>query len=410
MTQEPHARWDADERGWFGDFGGRYMPEALVAALDELTDAWQEAWADDAFRADFDAILRDYANVPSPLYERERLSEHIGGARILLKREDLNHTGAHKIRNVLGPGAADQADGQAAGDRRDRRRPARRRRGHRGGVLRARLHRLHGLGRHPPPGAQRRADAAARREGRARRLRQRHPQGRHQRGAARLGGERRPHRLPVRYGGRAPPVPEHGARLHPRHRRRGPRPVPRADRPAARRRDRLRRRRLQRDRAVHRVPRRPRRRDPTASRRAATGSRPVVTPRPSRPGRAASSTVPARSCSRTRTARPSSPTRSRPASTTPASARSTPTSPSPAAPTTCRSPTARRWMRSSCSPARRASSRPSSRRTPWPVPIDVARELGPERAGARSTCPAAATRTWRPRWSGSASARAAGEQ
>ncbi len=94
--------WDADDRGWFGDFGGRYMPEALIAALDELTVAWQGAWADDAFRAEFDQILREYANVPSPLYEAQRLSDHLGGARILLKREDLNHTGAHKIRNVLG--------------------------------------------------------------------------------------------------------------------------------------------------------------------------------------------------------------------------------------------------------------------------------------------------------------------
>lgn len=92
----------ADERGFFGDFGGRFMPEALIAALDELTEAWQEAMADPEFRADFDAILRDYANVPSPLYDATRLSEHLGGARILLKREDLNHTGAHKIRNVLG--------------------------------------------------------------------------------------------------------------------------------------------------------------------------------------------------------------------------------------------------------------------------------------------------------------------
>ncbi len=94
--------WDADAQGWFGDFGGRFMPEALVAALDELTDAWQEARADDAFNAEFDAILRDYANVPSPLYDASRLTAHVGGARILLKREDLNHTGAHKIRNVLG--------------------------------------------------------------------------------------------------------------------------------------------------------------------------------------------------------------------------------------------------------------------------------------------------------------------
>jgi tryptophan synthase beta chain len=93
--------YDADENGYFGDFGGRFMPEALVAALDELTAAWQEAMADEAFVADFEAILRDYAGVPSPLYDAARLSEQIG-ARILLKREDLNHTGAHKIRNVLG--------------------------------------------------------------------------------------------------------------------------------------------------------------------------------------------------------------------------------------------------------------------------------------------------------------------
>ncbi len=93
--------YDADERGWFGDFGGRFMPEALVSALDELTVGWQEAMADPAFVAEFDAILRDYANCPSPLYEATRLSELVG-VRILLKREDLNHTGAHKIRNVLG--------------------------------------------------------------------------------------------------------------------------------------------------------------------------------------------------------------------------------------------------------------------------------------------------------------------
>ncbi|MEZ5092402.1 tryptophan synthase subunit beta [Nocardioides sp.] len=95
------SRYDADERGWFGDFGGRFMPEALVAALDELTAAWQEAMADPAFVADFETILRDYAGAPSMLYHAERLSERVG-ARILLKREDLNHTGAHKIRNVLG--------------------------------------------------------------------------------------------------------------------------------------------------------------------------------------------------------------------------------------------------------------------------------------------------------------------
>src|SRR6478736_2425299 len=95
------SSFDADERGWFGGFGGRFMPEALVSALDELTAAWHEAMADPAFVGDFEAILRDYAGIPSPLYFAERLSDKVG-ARILLKREDLNHTGAHKIRNVLG--------------------------------------------------------------------------------------------------------------------------------------------------------------------------------------------------------------------------------------------------------------------------------------------------------------------
>ena len=95
------SSWDADEIGFFGDFGGRFMPEALVAALDELTVAWQEAMADPGFVAEFDAIQREYAGTPSRLYEASRLSEQVG-VRVLLKREDLNHTGAHKIRNVLG--------------------------------------------------------------------------------------------------------------------------------------------------------------------------------------------------------------------------------------------------------------------------------------------------------------------
>ena len=90
-----------DETGHFGTFGGRFMPEALMAALDELTAAWDDAMADEAFTGEFQRLLREYAGVPSQLFEATRLSE-IAGARILLKREDLNHTGAHKIRNVLG--------------------------------------------------------------------------------------------------------------------------------------------------------------------------------------------------------------------------------------------------------------------------------------------------------------------
>ena len=93
--------------------GGRFMPEALVAALDELTAAWQEAMADPAFRAEFDAILREYAGTAEPALRRDRLSEQVG-ARILLKREDLNHTGAHKIRNVLGQALLTKRMGKSA--------------------------------------------------------------------------------------------------------------------------------------------------------------------------------------------------------------------------------------------------------------------------------------------------------
>ncbi|MEV4534988.1 tryptophan synthase subunit beta [Asanoa sp. NPDC049518] len=90
-----------DATGHFGPFGGRFIPEALVAALDELDAAYRAAQADPAFVAEFEAMLRDYAGAPSMLYEARRLSAQ-AGARILLKREDLLHTGAHKVRNVLG--------------------------------------------------------------------------------------------------------------------------------------------------------------------------------------------------------------------------------------------------------------------------------------------------------------------
>ena len=90
-----------DGPGHFGRFGGRFMPEALIAPLDEITREWEAAQVDPVFQAELARMLREYANVPSPLYEAHRFSE-AAGARILLKREDLNHTGAHKIRNVIG--------------------------------------------------------------------------------------------------------------------------------------------------------------------------------------------------------------------------------------------------------------------------------------------------------------------
>jgi tryptophan synthase beta chain len=87
---------------YFGEFGGRFVPESLVLALDELEDAFRTAWADPAFHAELDALQRDYTGRPSIITEVARFAEHAGGATIVLKREDLNHTGSHKINNVLG--------------------------------------------------------------------------------------------------------------------------------------------------------------------------------------------------------------------------------------------------------------------------------------------------------------------
>ncbi len=101
-TAEPGAAAAVpDATGHFGPWGGRFVPEALVAALDELDSAYRTAMRDEKFTAEFDQMLREYAGTPSPLYRAERLSA-VAGASVLLKREDLNHTGAHKIRNVLG--------------------------------------------------------------------------------------------------------------------------------------------------------------------------------------------------------------------------------------------------------------------------------------------------------------------
>ncbi|MET0729130.1 MAG: tryptophan synthase subunit beta [Acidimicrobiales bacterium] len=92
---------DPGDSGRFGGFGGRYIPETLVGACAELDAAFREAWADQQFRGELDRLLRDYAGRPSLLYDARRLSEELG-CTLLLKREDLNHTGSHKINNVLG--------------------------------------------------------------------------------------------------------------------------------------------------------------------------------------------------------------------------------------------------------------------------------------------------------------------
>ncbi len=93
-----------DKTGHFGQFGGRFVPETLMAALEALEKAYREAQQDTGFQERLAALLRDYAGRPTPLYFAAKLAEHCGGARIYLKREDLAHTGAHKINNTLGQG------------------------------------------------------------------------------------------------------------------------------------------------------------------------------------------------------------------------------------------------------------------------------------------------------------------
>jgi tryptophan synthase beta chain len=93
-----------NSQGYFGQFGGRFVPETLMPALNELEAAYQEAKHNPSFWTEFDSLSRDYSGRPTPLYFAERLTKHCGGAQIFLKREDLLHTGAHKINNALGQG------------------------------------------------------------------------------------------------------------------------------------------------------------------------------------------------------------------------------------------------------------------------------------------------------------------
>jgi tryptophan synthase beta chain len=102
MQQPNSFRTGPDERGHFGLYGGRFVAETLMPLILDLERAYAEAKNDPRFQKEMDGYLRDYVGRPSPLYFAERLTEHLGGAKIYLKREDLNHTGAHKVNNVLG--------------------------------------------------------------------------------------------------------------------------------------------------------------------------------------------------------------------------------------------------------------------------------------------------------------------
>ncbi len=100
MTQQPYAL--PDERGYFGKYGGRFVPETLIPALDELTAAYKQLKADPDFQAELAQLHRTYTGRPTPISYARRLSDYLGGAQIYLKREDLAHSGAHKINNALG--------------------------------------------------------------------------------------------------------------------------------------------------------------------------------------------------------------------------------------------------------------------------------------------------------------------
>src|SRR5436853_7500121 len=103
IQQQPNSfRTGPDERGHFGIYGGRFVAETLMPLILDLERAYNEAKSDPAFKREMDGYLKNYVGRPSPLYFAERLTAHLGGAKIYLKREDLNHTGAHKINNCLG--------------------------------------------------------------------------------------------------------------------------------------------------------------------------------------------------------------------------------------------------------------------------------------------------------------------
>ena len=102
VTRPNSLRQGPDDRGRFGTFGGRFVAETLMPLILELEQAWQAARVDPAFKAELDRYATDYVGRPSPLWHARRLSEELGGARIYLKREELNHTGSHKLNNVMG--------------------------------------------------------------------------------------------------------------------------------------------------------------------------------------------------------------------------------------------------------------------------------------------------------------------
>ena len=154
-TSEP------DEQGHWGKFGGRYVPETLVAPLEELTTEFMRARDDPNFWRELNLLLRDYAGRPTPLFHAQRLTAHAGGAQIYLKREDLLHTGAHKINNALGQALLARRMGKHRVIAETGRRPARRRDGNGLRIVWIAMCDLHGRGRCAPTSPERFPNAIA---------------------------------------------------------------------------------------------------------------------------------------------------------------------------------------------------------------------------------------------------------
>ena len=180
-------RGGPDEHGHFGLFGGRYVAETLMPLILDLERAYTEAKADPKFQAELDSLNAHYSGRPSPLYFAERLTEHLGGAKIYFKRDELNHTGSHKINNCLGQiqlarrmgktriiaetGAGQHGVAVATVCR----------------ALRASLRNLYGRHRHRAAEAERVPHEVAGRQGQSGHVGLRHAQGRHERGACATG-------------------------------------------------------------------------------------------------------------------------------------------------------------------------------------------------------------------------------
>ena len=248
-------RTGPDEDGRFGIFGGRFVAETLMPLIRDLETAYLTAKDDPAFIAEMADLRTHYAGRPSPLYFA-RPPDRASGRRKSLSeaRRAQPHRLAQDQQHAR-PDPARQAHGQDPHHRRDRRRPAWRGDGHGLRQVRFALRGLHGRHRRRAAMAERAAHAHAGRRSPPGHGRRRHPQGCHERGAARLGHQCRHHLLSDRHRGGSAPLSDDGARLPEDHRRGNPHPDAGGRRPPARCAGRLRRRRLQRHRHLLRFPR-----------------------------------------------------------------------------------------------------------------------------------------------------------